>query len=286
MTSPFILSASIADARLNQPEWAREALLFCEANGIDLLMLGRADALPFDAVVIASWAAPLLRRMGVASCITTGLGHPFHAARALSSIDFLSDAKAAWCPLPSHGDPAEKAADFAAAARALWDGWSADTMIIDKQSGRYLDASSVRVPGYEGPFYKVRGPVNAARPPQGHPVMVTDDAAPFTLPDIDIALVSDPGAGAPVARKTLLKISDTPDPRAVREMFDAGIIAGVHLVFDDIDELHAVTKVLAQAFAELRPAMPEGSSLRQRLGLSEAPLPPVAPEKQYAGEGA
>lgn len=272
MTQNFIFSAALTDERLARPDWATTMLRRCEDAGLDLVTLGSPDALPFDAVVIAAFAAPLLRRMAVASSITTGLGHPFHAARALSSIDFLSGANAAWCPMASHGDPAAKAADFALAARALWDGWSDDTMIIDKASGRYLDGASVRVPGYVGPFYMVRGPVNAARPPQGHPVMLVDDAAPFALAGVDLALARDPAA-APKAEKILLKIGADYEADAILEQFATGAIAGVHLLLDDADALPAAAAALAERVAAHRPAAPEGSGLRTRLGLSPAPQP-------------
>ena len=279
MSKRFILSAGLIDDRLNQPEYCRDMLRSCEESGVDMVVLGTASSLPFDAIVIAAFAAPLTRTMGVVSCVTTGLSHPFHAARSLSSIDFLSGGKSGWAPSPTHGDPAEKAADMASAARALWDGWSADTMIIDKASGRYLDASTVRVPNYAGPFYKVRGPVNAARPPQGYPVMVVDDAAPFALPGIDVALASDP-ATAPQAAKVLLKLNDSPDIAAIRALFDAGTIDGVHLMLSETDELVATARVLAKAFAAARPVAPDDASLRQRLGL------PAAPQATAMGEAA
>lgn len=279
MSDRFILSACIADERLNNADWARDTLGACEDAGIDMLVLGRVDKLPFDAIVIASWAAPLTRTMGVVSTVTTGLGHPFHAARSLSSIDFLSSGKSGWCPVPTRGDPAEKAADMASAARALWDGWSADTMIIDKKSGRYLDASTVRVPNYSGPFYKVRGPVNAARPPQGHPVMVVDDAAPFALEAVDIALVSDP-ASAPLAACGLLKITDAPDLASIASLFEQGAIGGVHLMLEERDELLAAAKIIAEKFAPSRGKPADGASLREILGL------PAAPQAKLAGEAA
>jgi len=272
MTAQFILSAGLADERMNRPDWARETLAQCEEAGIDLLVLGRADALPFDAIVIASWAAPLTRRMGIVSTVTTGLGHPFHAARALSSIDFLSSGKSGWCPVATHGDPAAKAADMASAARALWDGWSADTMIIDKASGRYLDAATVHVPNYEGPFYKVRGPVNAARPPQGHPVLVVDDAAPFDLAGVDIVLSSDP-ATAPLAAKTLLKVNSADDLERAAKLYQDGAIAGVHLTADDRTVMLALAKTVASQFADARSSAASGMSLREYLGLPAAPAP-------------
>jgi alkanesulfonate monooxygenase SsuD/methylene tetrahydromethanopterin reductase-like flavin-dependent oxidoreductase (luciferase family) len=281
MSENFILSAHTADARMNRPDWARALLAAGEAAGIDLLLLGRAGMVPFDAIVIAAWAAPLVQRMGLVATVTTGLGHPFHAARALSAIDFLSGAKAGWCPLATNGHPPQQAADMASAARALWDGWGADTMIIDKASGRYLDAASVRVPDYRGPFYQVRGPVNAARPPQGHPVLVADDAAPFDLAGVDIALARDP-AQAPRAAKVLLKVDDAAGLARAEALRHEGAIAGVHLTSDDSEAMLALAREAAARFAPHRaqPAGGGGASLRTRLGL------PPAPSAALQGEAA
>ena len=272
MSAHFILSAQIADEHLNRPEWARALLADCEAAGIDLLVLGRAGKLPFDAIVIAAWAAPLVQRMGLVATVTTGLGHPFHAARALSAIDFLSGAKAGWCPAATNGHPPQKAADMALAARALWDGWGAYTMLIDKAGGRYLDAATVRVPDYRGPFYKVRGPVNAARPPQGHPVLVVDDAAPFDCDGVDIALASDP-AQAPRAARVLLKVADAAGLERADALRRNGVIGGIHLMPEDSAAMLALAREAALRFAPHRASQASAISLRARLGLPSAPQP-------------
>jgi alkanesulfonate monooxygenase SsuD/methylene tetrahydromethanopterin reductase-like flavin-dependent oxidoreductase (luciferase family) len=196
MTRPFILSASIGEAALNDPAWAGPVLAAADAAGLDLLMLGRAGEVPFDAQVIAAWAAPRSTRVGIIAAVPAATAHPFHVARALSAIDFLCDGRAGWSPLAGDA-PAGMAEDMVGAARSLWDGWGADTLIIDKASGRYLDSSKVHASNYAGPFFRVAGPVNAMRPPQGHPLLVIDGDAPLALGDADIVLVgNDPAPAA------------------------------------------------------------------------------------------
>jgi len=199
----MIVAATISDTRLNDPVWAAARLNEAEDAGIDLLILGGPDDLIFDPLVLAAWAAPRTRRMHIVATVPASRSHPFHVARALSAIDFLSAGRSGWCPVPA-GAPQGMAEDMVAAACSLWDGWDADTLIIDKASGRYLDSSKVRPSNYEGPFFRVAGPVNAMRPPQGRPLLVVDGAVPLAVDDADIALLG-PGESAK-AKKMLAKI--------------------------------------------------------------------------------
>ncbi|WP_082370430.1 hypothetical protein [Novosphingobium sp. ST904] len=63
MTRPFILSASIAEVAFAVPESAAPILCAAEAAGLDLLVMGRSGARPFDAQVLLAWAAPLTSRL-------------------------------------------------------------------------------------------------------------------------------------------------------------------------------------------------------------------------------
>lgn len=200
----MIVAATISDARLNDPVWAAARLAQAEATGLDLLIFGHSEDLSFDPLVFAAWAAPRTRRLGLVAKVPASRSHPFHVARALSAIDYLSAGRSGWCPIPA-GAPQGMAEDMVAAACSLWDGWGEDTLIIDKASGRYLDSSKVRPSNYEGPFFRVAGPLNAMRPPQGHPLLVVDGAFPLAVDDADIALLG-PGESAK-AKKMLAKIT-------------------------------------------------------------------------------
>ena len=45
-------------------------------------------------------------------------------------------------------------------------------MRYDKASGLFADSSKVHHLDFAGEFFRVRGPLNVPRPPQGHPVLV------------------------------------------------------------------------------------------------------------------
>ncbi|MBH0113348.1 LLM class flavin-dependent oxidoreductase [Novosphingobium sp. YJ-S2-02] len=269
MNKPFIVSASIADPLLAVPETGKAILDAAEATGLDLLVVGRAGARPFDAQVVLAWAAPMSARIGLVATVPASNAHPFHVARALSAVDFLSAGRTGWSVIPE-GAEQGMAEDMVGAARALWDGWGSDTLIIDKASGRYLDASKVKASNYEGPFFKVAGPVNAMRPQVGQPVLVVDAAAAIAIEDADIALVDDAGE-ATGATKRLLKVDASADMAAIAARFEAGEIDGVHFTLSDaMAELPAI----ATLCADLREAHPAGpGNLRESLGL---PLPATA----------
>ncbi|MCY0854146.1 LLM class flavin-dependent oxidoreductase [Cupriavidus sp. D39] len=53
-----------------------------------------------------------------------------------------------------------------------------DAIIDDAQTGRFADPERIRPIGHAGPFYKVAGPLNIARGPQGRPVLVLAGSSP------------------------------------------------------------------------------------------------------------
>ncbi|ASK89333.1 LLM class flavin-dependent oxidoreductase [Sphingorhabdus sp. SMR4y] len=266
MNRHFILSATIAQPELNNPAWADSVLNGADRAGIDLAVLGAPGSLPFDPMVIAAWAAPMTQRIGLVPCVSTAVAHPFHSARSLSAIDFLSSGRAAWNPIAGAGHDNIVAADMVSAARSLWDGWASDALIIDKESGRYLDGSKVRLSNYEGPHFKVRGPLNAARPLQGHPLLVADASAPFDVAGTDLVILEEGQAALP-GSNCLKRAGNSPDLAALVAEFEAGEIAGVHWTLTNPgDDLREIAE-FSSALSRFRQARETGSTLRERLGL-------------------
>lgn len=275
MTRPFIVSASVVDADLAVPQLARPVIAAAEAAGIDLLMLGRSIDRPFDAQVIAAWAAPLTSRTGIVAVVPASNAHPFHVARALSAVDYLSGGLSGWAVV-SEGAQAGMADDMIHAARALWDGWGADTLVIDKDSGLYLNPEQVTRPNYRGPFFETAGPVNAMRPLQGQPVLIQDAAEKSDISDADIVLVDAPSAPTGGGRRLLKVGAGTEvETAALTAAFDAGDIDGVHFILlEPAAELPAAIAAIGTLLRN-RPGTPASGSgtLRERLGLA---LPPTA----------
>ena len=72
---------------------------------------------------------------------------------------------------PNDVERYQRAAEFAGVVTGLWDSWTEDAFCFDKSSGQYFDPSGMHVLNHEGPCFKVRGPLNMARSPQGRPVV-------------------------------------------------------------------------------------------------------------------
>lgn len=56
--------------------------------------------------------------------------------------------------------------------RKLWDSFEDDAFIRDKTSGAFIDRTKLHRTDHKGTHFKVEGPLNVARSPQGHPVIV------------------------------------------------------------------------------------------------------------------
>ena len=108
--------------------------------------------------------------------------------RQFASLDHISKGRIGWNIVTSWSAPAAKnfgydtqishddryarADEFMEVAKGLWDSWSDDAVTNDKHSGKYIRDGSIRPIDYKGQYYKVSGPLNISRGPQGRPVLV------------------------------------------------------------------------------------------------------------------
>lgn len=145
-------------------------------------------AIHVEPITLLSALAMTTERIGLGATVSTSYSEPYHAARMFASIDHFSRGRSAWNAVTSvndgearnfgrsehfgHAERYERAAEFIDVVRLLWDTWSEDAIIADKGAARYADASGVRYADYEGKWFKVKGPLGAVRPPQGHPVLI------------------------------------------------------------------------------------------------------------------
>ena len=141
----------------------------------------------FEPVTLLSAISMVTRRIGLVATATTTYEAPFSLARKFASLDHLSGGRAAWnLVTTSNADDAlnfghtehvardqryERAREFADVVRGLWDSWADDAFLEDREAGRFLDPAKVHVLQHQGRYLSVRGPLNMARPPQGHPVL-------------------------------------------------------------------------------------------------------------------
>ncbi|WP_413742093.1 LLM class flavin-dependent oxidoreductase [Sodalis sp. RH15] len=150
--------------------------------------LGRGPKAHFEPLTLLSALSMVSRHIGLVATASTTFNEPFHIARKFASLDFLSGGRAGWNIVTS-SSPAEaenfgngrlpppeeryrRAAEFVEAVRGLWDSWDDDAIVADRDSGVYFRPDGLHALHHHGEFFDIRGPLNIARPPQGHPLLV------------------------------------------------------------------------------------------------------------------
>jgi len=142
----------------------------------------------FEPLTLLSALSAVTTHIGLGATVSTSFGEPYHVARAFASLDHLSNGRAGWNVVTSANAKAalnfskqrleehdlryEIATEFVDVVRGLWDCWDDDALIADTSTGNYLDKSKIRTLDHKGRFYSVKGPLNIARSPQGHPVII------------------------------------------------------------------------------------------------------------------
>src|SRR5262249_4789021 len=58
-----------------------------------------------------------------------------------------------------------------------WDSWADGAMVHDKATAQCFDPAKVRILNHSGKHFRVRGPLNVLRSPQGRPIVVQAGAS-------------------------------------------------------------------------------------------------------------
>ncbi len=142
----------------------------------------------FEPIALLSALAMVTERIGLVATGSTTYSEPYHIARAFGTLDHISGGRAGWNIVTTsnsneawnfgrdshmaHAGRYARAAEFVEVTKGLWDSFADDAFRRDVESGIYFDAAKLRVLDHRGEHFSVRGPLNLARPPQGHPVLV------------------------------------------------------------------------------------------------------------------
>ncbi|OBY88374.1 nitrilotriacetate monooxygenase [Pseudomonas sp. AU11447] len=142
----------------------------------------------FEPLTLLSALAAVTERIGLVATVTTSYNEPYHVARKFASLDHLSGGRSGWNLVTSdaaaealnfnrqehfgHAERYARAREFHDVVTGLWDSWEDDAFTRDKASGQYYDPAKLHVLNHEGEHFRVQGPLNVARSPQGRPVIV------------------------------------------------------------------------------------------------------------------
>lgn len=142
----------------------------------------------FEPLTLLSAIAAHTKNVGLICTLTTSYWEPYHAARLFASLDHISGGRAAWNVVTSgHGNAAgnfgldqhfehdfryDRAREFVAVVKGLWDSWGEGAFVHDKASGNYLDPAEMFPLNHKGKHFSVAGPLNVDLTPCGRPVIV------------------------------------------------------------------------------------------------------------------
>ncbi|WP_273429129.1 LLM class flavin-dependent oxidoreductase [Chitinibacter tainanensis] len=147
----------------------------------------------FEPITLYSALAAVTKNIGFVATASTTYNEPWHIARKYASLDLISGGRAAWNVVtsgnaeaafnfgleahPDHAERYRRAAEFVDVVKGLWDSWDEGSHLYDKASGVYYDPSKLHLLNHQGEYFKVKGPLNVPRSPQGHPVLVQAGAS-------------------------------------------------------------------------------------------------------------
>ncbi len=152
-------------------------------------MAPKHDPSPLAAIISVA-----TRRMGVVATFSTLSYPPFMLARLCSTLDHIAGGRFGWNIVTSGEELAaqnfgmdhlpprqlryDMADEYVDLVCKLFDSWDPDAVVMDRATGTYADYRKVRPINFEGKFFKVRGPLNTVRSPQGQPVFVQAGGSP------------------------------------------------------------------------------------------------------------
>lgn len=141
-----------------------------------------------EPITLLSALSAATTHVGLIGTASSSYSEPYNLARMFASLDHLSNGRAGWNVVTSgmdeealnfgkdgnieHAIRYERAAEFLDTAKALWDSWEDDAILINKESGYFAAPERVHRIDHFGKHFKVRGPLNVPRPIQGYPVIV------------------------------------------------------------------------------------------------------------------
>ena len=149
----------------------------------ELDVLGRPNTLS----ILAALAA-VTEHVGLVGTLNTTFNEPYELARQLATLDLLSGGRAGWNAVTSsdafhganfrrggyldHVDRYERAREFAALSKKLWNSWPETGPRADAASGVFLDEDVPTRVRHTGAQFDVDALFDVPRSPQGHPVIV------------------------------------------------------------------------------------------------------------------
>ncbi|NKI42880.1 LLM class flavin-dependent oxidoreductase [Streptomyces physcomitrii] len=140
-----------------------------------------------EPLTLLSAVAVRTRHLGLVGTASSTYNSPFNLARRFASLDHISGGRAGWNVVTSfdtgtarnygldeHLDYTTRygrALESVEVIRGLWDSYEDDAFPADPERGLFLDPDKLHALEHRGEHFKVAGPLNLSRSPQGQPVI-------------------------------------------------------------------------------------------------------------------
>lgn len=141
----------------------------------------------FEPITLLGALSAVTERIGLLATASTSYSEPYTVARQFASLDHLSHGRAGWNVVTSlndsegrnfghaahlaHADRYRRAEEFVDTVFGLWDSFDDDAFTWDVAEGRAFREDALHALDHRGESFSVAGPLNIARPVQGHPVI-------------------------------------------------------------------------------------------------------------------
>lgn len=257
----------------------------------------------FEPITLLTAMATATTRVGLIATASAGYNDPYTLARAFTSLDHISGGRAGWNIVtsaggdeaanfgldhtPDHAGRYAKAAEFVDVATALWDSWEDDALVLDKATGIFADPAKVHTIDHAGERFRVRGPLNSPRSPQGRPLLVqagsSDSGRDFAARYAEAIFTAQRSVDEGRAfyrdvKARSVKFGRNPD--------DVKVLPGI---VPYIAETESAARRLEQEFTDLISPAYSLRQLSEMVGVDltdhslDAPLPPLPPIEQIQG---
>jgi FMN-dependent oxidoreductase (nitrilotriacetate monooxygenase family) len=260
---------------------------------------GALGALRLDPLLVLAAVAAGTRRLGLACTISTTYVAPFQVARAMATLDHLSAGRAAWNIVTSFQDAEarnfgiethlsreeryDRADEFVEVCEKLWDSWEDGALVRDPGPPLFADPAKVHAIRHEGKWFRVHGPLNVSRGPQGRPVYVqagaSDRGRDFAARWAEVVFITPPSIEAARNARADLRARAA---KAGRDPDSLKVLPGVCPVVAESRAIAEERRALLQSLSEAEAGL---STLAYHLDTDLAAFPQdeVLPEMEVSG---
>src|SRR6202034_1538980 len=140
-----------------------------------------------EPLTLLSAVATHTTNIGLIATASSTYNSPFNLARRFASLDQISNGRAGWNVVTSFDSQVSKnfgldehldyatrygrALEVVEVARGLWDSYEDDAFPADVERNVFLDPDKLHALNHVGEHFRVAGPLNISRSPQGQPVI-------------------------------------------------------------------------------------------------------------------